>query len=272
MDSIQLSNGVALPLLGLGVFRIQEGSSVQAAVQTALQVGYRCIDTAALYGNEKGVGNAIKASDIERKNIFLTTKVWNTDQGYEKTLQAFEASRKRLQVDYIDLYLVHWPVGNSYVETWKALEKLYADGKVRAIGVSNFYEHHLTALLDSCEIVPMLNQVELHPMLQLPELRKFCVSYQIQVQAWAPIMRGKVNRITLLRSIGARYNKTPAQVALKWAIQHNIAVIPKSEQPSRIKSNAEIFDFTLSAEELQQIDSLDRSIRLGPHPDSFASP
>ena len=271
MESILLSNGVEIPILGLGVFRIQDGKTVEKAVSDALCLGYRCIDTASLYGNEIGVGNAIRDCGIDRNDIFLTTKVWNSDQGYENTLRAFHKSKNRLQVDYLDLYLVHWPVGNSYIDTWRALEDLYRDGLVRAIGVSNFYEHHIGSLLRSCSILPMLNQVELHPMLQLPELRRYCAELQIQIQAWAPIMRGMVNRITLLRSIGSRYNKTPVQVALRWAIQHRIAVIPKSEQYDRIKSNSEIFDFTLTDEEMYSIDRIHRTMRLGPHPDSFSN-
>jgi diketogulonate reductase-like aldo/keto reductase len=267
---VELANGVKMPIFGLGVFRVQDGDNVRNAVENAFTSGYRCIDTASLYGNEIGVGQAIRKSQIPREEIFLTTKVWNTHQGYENTLQAFEDSFQRLNIGYIDLYLVHWPVGPTYIDTWKALEKLYKDGRVRAIGVSNFYQHHLEEIRSSCEIMPMVNQVELHPILQLPELRSYCKKENILVQAWAPIMRGKVKRIVLLRNLAKKYRKTEVQIALRWAIQNGIAVIPKSTNPQRIKSNANVFDFTISDDDMYAIASLDRKQRLGPHPDSFS--
>jgi diketogulonate reductase-like aldo/keto reductase len=267
---VTLSNNVEMPIFGLGVFRIEDGDYVRIAVEHALKSGYRCIDTASLYDNERGVGDAIRSSEVKREDIFLTTKVWNTDQGYEQTIQAFEESSQRLNVEYIDLYLVHWPVGPTYIETWKALETLYKQGRVRAIGVSNFYQHHLEELISQCEIIPMVNQVELHPMLQLPELRSYCALKKIQIQAWAPIMRGKVKRIVLLRNLAQKYERTEVQIALRWALQHGISVIPKSENPERIVSNANVFDFALSEAEMKAIDALDRNHRLGPHPDSFS--
>ena len=268
-NQLTLNNGVTIPQFGLGVFRIQDGTQVENAVLHALNNGYRHIDTASLYGNETGVGKAIQRSGIPREEIFVTTKVWNTQQGHQTTLQAFKESRLRLGLDYIDLYLVHWPIKEHLFETWSALEELYRLEKVRAIGVSNFYEHHLDLLLDNCTIKPMINQVELHPLLQLQQLHDYCTAKEIKLEAWAPIMRGKVQRIVLLKNIGARYGKNPVQVALRWAIQRGIVVIPKSENPQRIESNADIFDFALSDDEMSAIQSLDRGKRLGPHPDNF---
>jgi len=271
IPEVQLSNGVKMPILGLGVFRIQNGGAAVSAVKHALKAGYRSIDTASLYGNEEGVGQAIRLSGLEREQLFVTTKVWNTEQGYESTLQAFEQSRTRLGLQYIDLYLVHWPISPTFIETWKAIEELYRQKKIRAIGVSNFYQHHLDMLLENCTIPPMVNQVELHPMLQLPELRSYCAQKNILVEAWAPIMRGQVNRITLLKRIGDKYNKTPVQVSLRWAIQHNIIVIPKSVNPLRIEAHADVFDFSLTDEEMKRIDAINRNRRIGPHPDDFNS-
>lgn len=258
-----------MPQFGLGVFRIQDGIHVEKAVCHAIKKGYRSIDTASLYGNEIGVGRAIRSTTLSREELFITTKVWNTQQGYASTRKAFEESKARLGLDYIDLYLIHWPIQKTMLETWKALEELYEQKKVRAIGVSNFYEPHLEMLLNQCNIPPMVNQVELHPMLQLANFRDYCAQKQIVVQAWAPIMRGKVQRIVLLKNLGKKYGKTPVQIALRWAIQHGIIVIPKSENPLRIDENAGVFDFFLTEEDMSLIDALDRNKRLGPHPDNF---
>ena len=268
-NTVSLRNGVEIPQFGLGVFRIRDGLHVQDAVLHAIQLGYRSFDTASLYGNEIGVGKAIRSSGVPREEIFITTKVWNTQQGYDQTIQAFEESRERLGVEYIDLYLVHWPIQKTMHETWKAMEFLYSEKRVRAIGVSNFYESHLEMLLSRCTIAPMVNQVELHPLLQLAGLRDYCAQKGIAIEAWAPIMRGKVKRLLLLKNIAQRYGKTAVQVALRWAIQHGVIVIPKSENPLRIASNADVFDFVLTAEEMSSIDVLDRGKRLGPHPDNF---
>ena len=264
-------NGVEIPQFGLGVFRIAEGEDIEKAVLCALEHGYRSIDTASLYGNEEGVGRAILKSGIPREEIFVTTKVWNTQQGYQNARQAFFQSKERLQLDYIDLYLIHWPIPSLHFQTWQALEELYEEKEVRAIGVSNFYIHHLEPLLEQCRIAPMINQVELHPLLQLPELRRYCTEHNICIEAWAPIMRGKVRRITLLSRLAEKYKKTPVQIALRWAWQNGIVVIPKSSNPQRIRSNTDIFDFSLEEEEMQKIAALDRGRRLGPHPDNFAS-
>ncbi|MED0688224.1 aldo/keto reductase [Anoxybacillus ayderensis] len=269
-DAATLHNGVRMPWLGLGVYKVQEGDEVIRSVRTALEVGYRHIDTAAFYENEEGVGQAIRESGIRREEVFVTTKVWNSDQGYESTLKAFHTSLKKLGFDYIDLYLVHWPVKEKYKETYKALEKLYKDGFVRAIGVSNFQIHHLEHILADCEIKPMVNQVEFHPRLTQKELLAFCKQHQIQLEAWSPLMRGGelLNEPTLV-DIAQKYNKTPAQVILRWDLQHEVVTIPKSVTPQRIAQNANIFDFTLTKEEMDAIDALNENRRIGPDPDNF---
>ncbi|MED3667271.1 aldo/keto reductase [Geobacillus stearothermophilus] len=273
MNSLQdcavLHNGVQMPWVGLGVYKVKEGEEVKSAVRTALEIGYRHIDTAAFYENEEGVGQAIRESGIPREQVFVTTKVWNTDQGYETTLKAFDASLKKLGFDYVDLYLVHWPVKGKYKETYKALEKLYKDGYVRAIGVSNFQIHHLQDVLADCEIKPMVNQVEYHPRLTQKELQAFCRENDIQLEAWSPLMRGEILTEPTIVEIGKKYGKTPAQVVLRWDLQHGVVTIPKSVTPARIKENADIFDFSLTDEEMKQIDALNLNKRVGPDPDNF---
>lgn len=268
-STVSLKNGVKMPFLGLGVFLSKEGHEVENAVLTALEAGYRHIDTAAVYGNERGVGVAVKKSGIPRNEIFITSKVWNSDQGYQTTFDAFEESVERLGTDYIDLYLIHWPKGELSVETWKALEEIYAQGRVKAIGVSNFLVHHLEMLLPHCKIVPMVNQVEFHPYLQQPSLQQFCNEHQIQLEAWSPIMKGKVNDIQLLYTLSEKYGKTPVQLTLRWEIQKMIVTIPKSVHEQRILSNANIFDFEISPEDMVIIDQLDKEQRVGPHPDKI---
>ena len=258
-----------MPWFGLGVFKSREGNEVQDAVRCALEVGYRSIDTASIYGNEQGVGQAIKDCGIPREEIFLTTKVWNSDQGYDSTMRAFSASLERLNQDYVDLYLVHWPVKHLYKDTWRALEHLYQQQRVRAIGVSNFLVHHLKDLLPQCEVKPMVNQVEFHPRLLQPTLLDFCRSEGIQLEAWSPVMRGEVGKLPELVSIGEKYGKSPFQVALRWDLQHQVVTIPKSASADRIASNADIFDFELSTEDMSEIDHLDRGERIGPDPDNF---
>ncbi|MEJ2567419.1 MAG: aldo/keto reductase, partial [candidate division WOR-3 bacterium] len=230
--------------------------------------GYRLIDTASIYGNEKGVGRGIEESDIPREEIFLTSKVWNTEQGYENTLRAFEASLERLRTDYLDLYLIHWPKPASS-ETWKALERLYRSGKVKAIGVSNFMIHHLESLLESCEIIPMVDQVELHPQFPQDELRKFCGEHGIVVEAWGPLMQGKVFHVPLMKALSEKYGKKIAQITLRWHYQLGHVAIPKSSKPERIRSNIDIFDFEISDEDMKKIETL-KGERIGPHPDRIA--
>ncbi|QIZ66724.1 aldo/keto reductase [Geobacillus subterraneus] len=268
-DCAVLHNGVQMPWVGLGVYKVKEGEEVKSAVCTALEIGYRHIDTAAFYENEEGVGQAIRESGIPREQVFVTTKVWNTDQGYETTLKAFDTSLKKLGFDYVDLYLVHWPVKGKYKETYKALEKLYKDGYVRAIGVSNFQIHHLQDVLADCEIKPMVNQVEYHPRLTQKELHAFCRENGIQLESWSPLMRGEILNEPTIVDIGKKYGKTPAQVVLRWDLQNGVVTIPKSVTPARIKENADLFDFSLTDEEMKRIDALNLNKRIGPDPDNF---
>lgn len=259
-DCTILSNGVRMPWVGLGVWQVKDGDEVSKTVDTAIQLGYRSIDTAAGYRNEEGVGTGIKKSGIPREQIFITTKVKNTDQGYESTLLAFEESRKKLDVDYIDLYLVHWPVIGKYRDTWRAMEKLYKEGYVRAIGVSNFQVHHLEELIHSFEINPMVNQVEFHPYLTQKDIHTFCVESGIQMEAWSPLMRGgALLQEPLLVELGEKYNKTPAQIILRWDLQKGVVTIPKSVHEHRIRENADIFDFHLENDEIERINGLHRN-------------
>ena len=262
-----LNNGVKMPWLGLGVFQSKDGEEVITAVKTALDLGYKSIDTAAIYQNERGVGTAILDSGIAREEIFLTSKVWNTEQGYTTTMAAFEASLEKLQTDYLDLYLIHWPKGNRSVETWKALEEIYAKGQAKAIGISNFLVHHLQDFLPHCKVTPAVNQVEFHPELIQPSLLEFCQNKGIQLEAWSPIMKGRVNDIPILQELAAKYGKTPVQITLRWDIQKGVVTIPKSVTPERIITNADIFDFELSPEDMAKIDKLDKNGRIGGHPD-----
>ncbi len=267
-DTTTLNNGVKMPWFGLGVFKAEAGEEVENAVKTALQLGYRSIDTAAFYKNEEGVGKAIRESGVKREDIFVTTKVWNENQGYDSTLEAFEESRKKLGLDYIDLYLVHWPVKGKYLDTWKALEKLYKDGLVRAIGVSNFKIHHLKDILNEGEIVPTVNQVEYHPRLTQSELHHFCKEHQIQLEAWSPLMRGgELLEHPDILDLSKKYGKTSAQIILRWDLEKEVVTIPKSVHDYRIKENADIFDFELSEEDIKKIDDLNKDQRIGPDPD-----
>jgi len=267
--TVTLSNQVEMPYFGLGVFQSEEGEEVMNAVKWAIDAGYRHVDTAALYRNEKGVGQAIRESGIDRKEMFVTSKVWNSDQGYDQTLKAFDTSMNKLGFDYLDLYLVHWPVSGKYKDTWKALEKLYKDGKVRAIGVSNFMQHHLEDLMRDAEIMPMVNQVEFHPRLVQQELVDFCLKNNIRHEAWSPLMQGKVLELPEIKAIAEKYRKSTAQVILRWDLQKGVITIPKSVHKERIVSNADIFDFSLTDEEMKTLDSLDKGERNGPDPNNF---
>lgn len=267
--SFELHNGVQMPYFGLGVYQSKDGSEVINAVKAALNHGYRHIDTAAIYHNEEGVGTGIKESNVDRKDVFLVSKVWNTDQGYDSTLKAFDASLKRLETDYLDLYLIHWPKGELSKETWKALEQLYKEKRVRAIGVSNFLKHQLEDLLTSVEIVPMVNQMEFHPYLVQQDLVDFCNVKGIQYEAWSPLMQGNIFDLDIMKKMAAKYNKTIAQIVLRWDLQKGVVTIPKSSKKERIISNADIFDFELTKEDIQTLDKLDRGKRFGPDPDNF---
>lgn len=268
-ETVTLHNGVKMPRLGLGVFKVSEGEEVVESVKAAIRNGYISIDTAAIYKNEEGVGQAIKESGIAREELFVTSKVWNSDQGYETTLQAFETSLNLLGLDYLDLYLIHWPGVDKYKDTWKALEKLYKDGRVRAIGVSNFQIHHLQDLLSDCDIKPMVNQVEFHPHLTQKELLAFCKNEGIQIEAWSPLKRGQLLEEPVLTKIAHKYNKSVAQVILRWDLQNDVVTIPKSIKENRIIENANIFDFELTQEDMENIDALNQDSRAGSHPDTM---
>ncbi|HMP83099.1 MAG TPA: aldo/keto reductase [Verrucomicrobiota bacterium] len=264
-----LNNGLKMPWLGFGVYQMKDGGEVEAAVRCALETGYRSIDTASVYGNEVGVGKALRESSIPRNEIFLTTKVWNDDQRAKRTLAAFEESLKRLQTDYVDLYLIHWPVKDCYLETWRVMEEIYASGRAKAIGVSNFLIPHLEDVLREGKIVPAANQIEFHPYLVQPELLRFCQSRKIQVEAWSPLMQGHVVEVPEVQSLARKYQKTPAQIVLRWNLQHGVVTIPKSSRPERIVENAQVFDFELSPADMNQLDALDRQKRVGPDPANF---
>ncbi len=266
-DRVEIAPGVLMPRLGLGTFRAADGSEVENEVAYALKIGYRGIDTAAMYANERGVGRALRASGVPREELFVATKVWNTDQGYQSTLIAFERSLARLALDYVDLYLVHWPDPRRGRDTWRAMQELRASGKVRSIGVCNYLVHHLEDLLSFAEVVPAVNQVEHNPWVQRPELRDFCAERGITLQAWAPVIRGKAASIPTLVDIGRGHGKTPAQVSIRWILQHGVTTIPKSTHEERIAENADVYDFALTAEEMAAIDALDRRKGVSPSPD-----
>jgi diketogulonate reductase-like aldo/keto reductase len=268
-DTTLLHNGVKMPWFGLGVFKVEDGAEVVNSVKWAIEAGYKSIDTAAVYGNEEGVGQGIKESGVPREELFITTKVWNADQGYESTLKAFDESMKKLGLEYLDLYLVHWPVEGKYKDTWRALETLYKEGKIKAIGVSNFQIHHLEDVIKDAEIVPMVNQVEYHPRLTQKELQAFCRQHSIQLEAWSPLMQGKLLDDETLTEIAEKHGKSVAQVILRWDLQNEVVTIPKSVKEHRIYDNASIFDFELSQEEMERIDGLNRDERVGPDPDNF---
>ncbi|AXI07948.1 aldo/keto reductase [Oceanobacillus zhaokaii] len=268
MQNITLNNGLEMPQLGFGVWQVPDEEAT-AAVEKAFESGYRSIDTAKVYGNEAGVGRAIANSNIPREELFITTKVWNADHGYENTLKAFDASLERLGLDYVDLYLIHWPTPkfDEYVETYKALEKLYKDGRVKAIGVCNFAIEHLERILNECEIVPAINQVECHPYLQQKELKEFCQKHGILVEAYSPLMNGRdVLEDDVVRELAEQYRKTPAQVILRWHLQTGVVVIPKSVTPSRIEENIDVFGFELSEADMKKLATLDRNIRINKAP------
>ena len=268
-DCTVLNNGVEMPRLGLGVLQVGEDEAVSSAVLHALRVGYRSIDTASVYGNERAVGSAIRKSGIPRADIFVTTKVWNDAQREKRTSAAFDESLARLGLDYVDLYLIHWPVAGCYKDTWREMESIFRSGRARAIGVSNFMPHHLDDLVSASEIAPSVNQIEFHPLLVQPDLMKACRDHNIQVVAWSPLMKGHVSRQTAIVEMAGKYGKTPAQIVLRWDLQHGVIAIPKSRQPARIAENADIFDFELAEEDVRFLDSLNEGKRFGPDPYDF---
>ncbi|MBY9079217.1 aldo/keto reductase [Paenibacillus sp. HN-1] len=268
-----LHNGIEMPRMGLGVFQVEEGRELIEAVKSAIKNGYRSIDTAAVYANESGVGQgireALEAGGLSREDLFVTSKVWNADLGYEETLSAYDASLERLGLEYLDLYLIHWPVAGKYKDAWRALEKLYREGRVRAIGVSNFQVYHLEDLLADAEVKPMVNQVEFHPYLTQTELLRYTREQCIQLEAWAPLMQGGLLEQPVLKEIASAYGKTVPQIILRWDLQHGVITIPKSTKEHRIAENASVFDFELSLEDMARIDALNQDLRVGPDPDNF---
>jgi diketogulonate reductase-like aldo/keto reductase len=258
-----------MPYLGLGTYQADNDDKVVDAVKYALDIGYRHIDTAAAYQNEKGVGKGIVESPVNREDVFVTSKVWNSDQGYDSTIRAFEASVDRLGFDYLDLYLIHWPVAGKYKDTWRALEKLYKEKRIRAIGVSNFMRHHLEDLLEDAEVVPAVNQMEFHPYLVQQELIDFCDLKGIQYESWSPFLQGELFDLEITKGIEEKYDKTAAQVILRWNLQKGVIAIPKSVHEKRIQQNADIFDFELTEGEIDYLDNLDQGKRTGPDPDNF---
>ena len=267
---VTLHNGVQIPQLGFGVFQVPDDATT-AAVAAALSAGYRSIDTAAIYGNEVGTGRGLAESGIARSELFVTTKLWNAAQGYDTTLAAFDVSLGKLGLDYLDLYLIHWPspARDLYLETWRAFETLYADGRVRAIGVSNFLPEHLQRVLDLGGTVPAVNQIGVHPALQQRAIIEFNDAHGIRTEAWSPLAKGTVLADPVITAIAARTGRTPAQVVLRWHLQQGRIVIPKSVTPSRIAENLDVFGFELTPADLTAIDTLEAGARTGPHPADF---
>ncbi|WP_252223932.1 aldo/keto reductase [Clostridium sp. ZBS2] len=272
-NTVTLNNGVKMPVLGLGVFRVEDSPKLVDSVKNAIKNGYRSIDGATIYDNEvsmgKGVAEGIKATGISREDLFITSKVWNADLGYESTIKAYETSLKKLGLEYLDLYLIHWPVEGKYKNAWRALEYLYKQGRVKAIGVSNFQVHHLENLMKNAEIKPMINQIEFHPRLTQEKVRVFCKQNDIQVEAWSPLMVGKLFDNEILKEIANNHNKSIAQIILRWDVQNGVITIPKSTNEGRIIENSQIFDFELTNEEVEKINSLNQDLRVGPDPDNF---
>lgn len=264
-----LHNGVKMPWFGLGIYKIEEGKNLITTIHRAIELGYRSFDTASLYQNERSLGEAIRTASISREKLFITSKVWNTDQGYESTLEAFDASLSRLGLEYLDLYLIHWPVPKLYMDTWKALVTLYKKKKVRAIGVSNFQIHHLKDVMREGTIKPMVNQVEYHPKLSQVELLHYCKQENIQLEAWSPLMRGGLQHEPTLMKIAEKHDKTVSQIILRWDLQNDVITIPKTSKKERLLENANIFDFSLTDQEMNAIHALNENLRKGQDPDNF---
>lgn len=274
MGNVTLNNGLEMPLIGYGVFRVPEGDDLAEAVKTAIAKGYRSIDTAQVYRNEESVGRGIRAAIDEglvtREELFVTSKVWNDGLSYEETLAAYDSSLEKLGLDYLDLYLVHWPgIDTNYINVYKALEKIYQDGRVRSIGVSNFHVHHLENLLKETSVVPVINQIEFHPHLIQEEVRAYCKEKEIQVEAWSPLMNGSLLEESLIQQLASKYGKTPAQIVLRYDVQHGVVTIPKTMTPARMTENLTVFDFALAEEEMAQLDALNDGLRCGPDPEKF---
>ncbi|TGN01647.1 aldo/keto reductase [Leptospira yasudae] len=260
-QSVTLNNGVSMPILGLGVWKTKSGKECREAVLNALEAGYRHIDTAKIYGNEEDVGKAIRESGIPRKEIFITTKLWNADQGSDKTRKALETSLETLGIDFVDLYLIHFPVTSKRNDSWKELEKAYHDKLCKSIGVSNYTIAHLTELLKEAKITPAVNQVEFHPFLNQVDLFEYCKKHKIQLEAYSPLAHGQKIEDLQIANIAKKYGKTPAQILIRWAVEQNIVVIPKSVKKERILENAQIFDFQIKDEDMKILNSLDENFR-----------
>jgi 2,5-diketo-D-gluconate reductase A len=270
-NSVELNNGVRMPRLGFGVYKIGD-DEVERVLHEAIEAGYRSIDTATLYQNERGVGAAVRRARVPREELFVTTKLWNTEHGHDEALRAFDKSLELLGLDYVDLYLIHWPVPSQdrYVETWRALGRILSDGRARAIGVSNFQIPHLRRLLDETGVVPAVNQIELHPLLQQPRLRDFHAEHGIVTEAWSPLARGgELFETEVIRTIAHKHGKTPAQVVLRWHLEMGNVVIPKTATPHRIAENRDIFDFELDSQDIAAIATLESGGRRGPNPDDM---
>ncbi|HOE52530.1 MAG TPA: aldo/keto reductase [Methanomassiliicoccales archaeon] len=265
---LRLNNGVEVPALGLGTYKLV-GEAAYAPVRAALGCGYRHIDTASFYENEEAVGRAVRESGVPREEVFITSKVWNTEQGYDRTLQACERSLARLGTDHLDLYLVHWPVPGKRLETYRALERLYEEGRVRAIGVSNFTVRHLEELYGACQVMPAVNQVEMSPFLYQKELLEHCRGRNVLVTAFSPLARGRVLGDPVLAEVAARHRRSPAQVMIRWCLQKGMAVIPRSADPAHIKENADVFDFSLDEEDMARLDLLHTGLRTTTDPDIY---
>ncbi|MCH4827224.1 aldo/keto reductase [Planococcus halocryophilus] len=265
----QLHNGVEMPRFGLGVYKMTDKEAAVEAMITAIGEGYKAIDTATIYDNEAEVGEAVRNSSVKREDLFITSKVWNTDQGYDETLRAFEASLKRIDFDYLDLYLTHWAIEGKYVDTYRAIQRLYDEKLIRSIGVSNHHEHHLEKILATANTKPMVNQIELHPQLTQVPLRNYCETNDIAVTSWSPLARGRLLEDPVLSKIANQHNKSIAQVIIRWHLQSDLIVIPKSVTPSRIQENAHVFDFSLTQEEMKMIDELNQDWRSGTNPDDI---
>lgn len=271
-DRIILNNGTKMPGLGLGVYQIPD-EDTSKIVADGIKAGYRLIDTAQIYGNEEGTGKGIKEgltqTGLNREDIFVTSKIWNDHLTYDQTVAEFNDSLKKLGLDYLDLYLIHWPGDNSFKESYQALEDLYKAGKIKAIGVSNFKIHHLKELMEYADITPVLNQVESHPRMSQNELREYAAANDIKIQAWSPLMQGQILKDETLQKIADKYNKSVAQVILRWDIQRDVMLVVKSVRPERMASNADVFDFSLDDEDMKTINDMNQNLRVGPDPDDF---
>ena len=273
--SIKLNNGVLIPQPGFGTFMTKDGEEAIQAVKWAVETGYRHIDTAAIYNNEKGVGEGIRQCGVSREELFVTSKVWNSERGYDKTLKAFDKTMDDLGLDYLDLYLIHWPANERQFgkkasklnqETWRAMEKLYEEGRIKAIGVSNFMPHHIERLMEKATVKPAVNQIEFHPGLLQKECVEFCKEQEITVEAWSPLGRGELIFDELLMGLAEKYGSTVAQLIIRWVMQHDIVPLVKSTKQSRIEENFQVFDFGISSEDMQRIDKM-KPVRMGPDPD-----